>query len=89
MEPGSTPGIVMPPEQATERMPMAPQASLADLGQFQGALDRAKAALANAPDAIQPALEAVMETVKQIDAKGHDISATAEAAANSDKEMSP
>lgn len=61
-------------------------ASLTDIGRFQAAMDNAAGSRA---DAMQPALEGVMDTLRQINLQAQDLSNTARAASISDNEMTP
>lgn len=84
--------LIPDPAAAQAGSPVSVQhnASLADIGNFQQAMDAAGAAPPGlAPDAIEPALRGMMETIQQINLRAEDLSATAEAAAASDAEMTP
>lgn len=63
-------------------------ASLTDIGRFQAAMDTAGTAM-RGPDAIEPALQGVMDTLQQINVQARDLSETARAASISEQEMTP
>lgn len=61
-------------------------ASLTDIGRFQAAMDNAGQVRT---DAMEPALEGVMDTLRQINLQAQDLSDTARAASISGQEMTP
>jgi hypothetical protein len=75
--------------QASSPVSAQHNASLTDIANFQQAMDGAGAPPGLSPDAIEPALRGMMETIQQINVRAEDLSATAEAAAASDSEMTP
>ncbi|MGH1421626.1 MAG: hypothetical protein ACRBEQ_07400 [Hyphomonas sp.] len=89
MLPESVPGVAVPPAEAVRTVQLKAEPEQIDLAFFQSSLDRMRKAGEVATDAIQPAVDAVMETITQLDAKGRDLSEVAEAASNSGSEMTP
>lgn len=74
---------------ASASVTVGPNASLTDVGNFQASMQAAAAQGGTGPDAIDPALKGVMDTLQHINTQAQDLSAIAESAAASDNEMTP